>query len=133
MTMTRHDGDQRLRQLERTVAELKRQLDFVRNQRRPATGLVSSQLCKTTGAIAGRTVDGAGFDISYGECELWDISQVDATDAANMELVEDGSSNARTILVGNPWEADIATDTFLWVIPYKVHFIAIAEECPPAT
>lgn len=125
------DAMRRIQQLERLVAKLAGEMQLLRNQRQPAVGLIQPVLVYTTVAIAGRVASGDDYTITYKEAELWDISKLNVSDQATMtEVIGTGyGAVAKTIKLGNPWEAEVPAEEFVLAIPYKTNFLVAAEEC----
>ena len=124
------DAMQRIKQLERMVATLSGQVELMRTRKQSSIGAIEPVMVKTIGAIAGKTIDGSGFDVTYADAELWDISRV-TTGSADLVGVVDGSDpvNKRVVKLGNPWVAEAPAETFMLAVPYKGNYIIASVEC----
>ena len=122
------DLQRRVKQLERMVATLMRELEGVRNQRQPATGLIQPVLAIPGSNIAPKSEnleDSSAFDVAYGAAALWDISPMDGSNVGLMKAA------GVTIKIGNPWDAAVTAGNLTLCVPYKQHYLVAAEQCDP--
>lgn len=121
------DAMQRIKQLERSVNTLARDLALLRNQRSSAVGAIEPVIVRLTANLAARAVSGSNYTITYASAQLWDISRITGS-TATMKLVEDGSdpTEKRTVKVGNLWDHVIQNGDFVFAVPYKSNYLVCA-------